>query len=86
MTKRIDDLVQQHATGALEAHDLRIRQAGPANFLEFRLVVPGEMTVAAAHEICDRIEVALKQFFFEKKNQKTSLTLVPGFWNAKLLN
>ncbi len=59
MTARIRDLVRTHATGALEAHDLRVRQAGPSYFLEFHLVVPGKMTVAAAHEICDRIETAL---------------------------
>jgi cation diffusion facilitator family transporter len=60
MTARIQDLVRLHATGALEAHDFRIRQAGAASFLEFHLVVPGEMTVDAAHVICDRIEAALK--------------------------
>ena len=60
MTARIHELVRLHATGALEAHDLRIRQAGPASFLEFHLVVPGEMSVTAAHAICDRIEAALK--------------------------
>jgi cation diffusion facilitator family transporter len=60
MTARIQDLVRLHAAGAIEAHDLRVRQAGPSYFLEFHLVVPGEMTVAAAHDICDRIEAALK--------------------------
>jgi cation diffusion facilitator family transporter len=60
ITARIQDLVRLHATGALEAHDLRMRQAGPACFLEFHLVVPGAMSVAAAHEICDRIEAALR--------------------------
>ena len=60
ITARIHALVRTHATGALEAHDLRVRQAGPASFLEFHLVVPGEMSVNAAHEICDRIEAALR--------------------------
>ncbi len=60
LTARIHELVRAHAAGALEAHDLRIRQAGPASFLEFHLVVPGAMTVEAAHEICDRIEAACK--------------------------
>jgi cation diffusion facilitator family transporter len=60
MRARIVELVRQHATGALEAHDFRTRQAGPASFLEFHLVVPGMMSVAAAHDICDRIEAALK--------------------------
>ena len=58
--ERVRALVREHAEGALEAHDLRMRHAGRTSFLEFHLVVPGGVTVAAAHEICDRIEAALK--------------------------
>jgi divalent metal cation (Fe/Co/Zn/Cd) transporter len=29
-------------------------------FVDFHLVVPGELTVSAAHRICDRIETALR--------------------------
>ena len=47
--------------GAIEAHDLRTRSAGPATFIEFHLVVPGSMTVAEAHGICDRLEEALAE-------------------------
>jgi cation diffusion facilitator family transporter len=57
---RIKTLVANSAAGAIETHDLRTRQAGRLTFLEFHLVVPGSMTVAAAHQICDRIEDALK--------------------------
>jgi divalent metal cation (Fe/Co/Zn/Cd) transporter len=57
---RIRELVAASAQGALEAHDLRTRHAGRLTFLEFHLVVPGSMTVAEAHAICDRIEDALK--------------------------
>ena len=57
---RIRQLVAEHAEGALEAHDLRTRHAGRLTFLEFHLVVPGGLTVAAAHAICDRVEAALK--------------------------
>jgi cation diffusion facilitator family transporter len=57
---RVRRLVGEHAEGALEAHDLRMRQGGRHTFLEFHLVVPGEMTVSAAHDICDRVEEALK--------------------------
>lgn len=57
---RIKELVRDSAAGAIEAHDLRTRHAGRLTFLEFHLVVPGSMTVAAAHEICDRIEDTLK--------------------------
>jgi cation diffusion facilitator family transporter len=60
VVERIRALVSEHAAGAIEAHDLRMRHAGRMTFLEFHLVVPGAITVAAAHEICDRIEAALK--------------------------
>jgi cation diffusion facilitator family transporter len=57
---RIRSLVGTHAVGAIEAHDMRMRQAGRSSFLEFHLVVPGAMSVAESHTICDRIEAALK--------------------------
>jgi cation diffusion facilitator family transporter len=57
---RIRQVVSDAAVGALEAHDLRSRHAGRLAFLEFHLVVPGTMTVAESHAICDRIEAALK--------------------------
>jgi cation diffusion facilitator family transporter len=60
VVNRIKDLVANSASGAIEAHDFRTRHAGRLTFLEFHLVVPGSMTVAAAHVICDRIEDTLK--------------------------
>lgn len=57
---RIRAIVAEQAEGAIEAHDLRSRHAGRFTFLEFHLVVPGSMTVREAHDICDRIEAALK--------------------------
>jgi divalent metal cation (Fe/Co/Zn/Cd) transporter len=44
----------------MEVHDLRTRQAGRATFIDFHLVVPGSLPVTEAHEICDRIEKALR--------------------------
>ncbi len=58
---RIRELVAESAVGALEAHDLRTRHAGRLTFLEFHLVVPGTMTVAESHAICDRIEETLQR-------------------------
>jgi cation diffusion facilitator family transporter len=60
IVERIRAVVGQTAEGAIEAHDLRTRHAGRQTFLEFHLVVPGAMQVAEAHEICDRIEAALR--------------------------
>jgi cation diffusion facilitator family transporter len=56
---RIRQIISQHAGGALEAHDVRTRHAGKLTFIEFHLVVPGEMSVRQAHDICDRVEAAL---------------------------
>lgn len=55
----IRTIIAAQGDGAVEAHDLRTRKAGQATFVEFHLVVPGDMTVHAAHEICDRLETAL---------------------------
>ena len=52
--------ISDNATGAIEAHDLRTRHAGPRIFIDFHLVVDGQTTVETAHDICDRIEQALK--------------------------
>lgn len=60
IVRRIREIVGLQAAGAIEAHDLRTRHAGRLTFLEFHLVVPGTMPVQVAHDICDRIEAALK--------------------------
>ncbi|MFC5066692.1 cation diffusion facilitator family transporter [Flaviflagellibacter deserti] len=56
----IKSIIATEAEGAIEAHDIRTRQAGRATFVDFHLVVAGDMTVSFAHDICDRIERALK--------------------------
>lgn len=58
--RQIREAIRSTGTGAIEAHDIRTRTAGRATFIEFHLVVPGEMTVADAHVICDRIEDAIR--------------------------
>lgn len=60
-TMLIKDIISSHAAGAIEAHDLRTRVAGQVTFIEFHLVVPSAMTVGDAHDICNRIEDALKK-------------------------
>jgi cation diffusion facilitator family transporter len=56
----IRQVISSNAEGAIEAHDVKTRQAGRVTFIEFHLVVPGSMTVASSHDMCDRIEDALK--------------------------
>jgi cation diffusion facilitator family transporter len=57
---RIREIIAANADGAMEAHDVRTRRAGKMSYVEFHLVVPGTMSVEAAHTICDRIEAALR--------------------------
>ena len=57
---RINTLIATSGTGSIEVHDLRARHAGRLTFVDFHLVVPGEMSVSVSHAICDRIEAALK--------------------------
>jgi cation diffusion facilitator family transporter len=57
----IHEAIRQSGAGAIEAHDIRARSAGAQTFIDFHLVVPGEMSVNEAHAICDRIETSLRE-------------------------
>ena len=57
---RIRAVIAANADGAIEAHDLRTRHAGRMTFVDFHLVVKGSMSVTQAHDICDRLERAIK--------------------------
>ena len=56
----IREVIANNAEGAIEAHDIRTRQAGRMTFIDFHLVVPGAMSVDDAHAICDGIEARLR--------------------------
>ena len=58
---RIREIIARAAEGAIEAHDIRTRQAGKMVFVDFHLVVPGAMSVENAHAICDSIEAQLRE-------------------------
>lgn len=58
--KTIREVISANAEGAIEAHDIRTRQAGKMTFIDFHLVVPGSMSVDDAHAICDHIEAKLR--------------------------
>ncbi|GBR53268.1 cation efflux system protein [Neokomagataea thailandica NBRC 106555] len=56
----VRNAISQSATGAIEAHDVRIRKVGDLHFVEFHLVVQNDMSVDEAHTICDRVEAAIR--------------------------
>ena len=45
----------------LEVHDLRTRSSGARRFVDFHLIVSSELSVQAAHDLCDEIENAILQ-------------------------
>lgn len=56
----IKKAIAEHSAGVLNVHDLKTRRAGSAAFIDFHVVVPAVMTVREAHDICDRLEDAIR--------------------------
>jgi divalent metal cation (Fe/Co/Zn/Cd) transporter len=74
IVETLRQIIATHGDGAIEAHDLRTRHAGQVIFVEFHLVVPGMMSVAEAHIICDRIEAKMRATV---RNVRVSIHLEP---------
>ena len=72
----IRTIIANEGNGALEAHDLRARLAGPVTFIEFHLVVDGHLSVNEAHEICDRIENKLSK---KLQNSQINIHVEPEY-------
>ncbi|ANH04888.1 cation transporter [Shinella sp. HZN7] len=56
----IQAAIAASGAGSLGVHDLKTRRAGAATFVDFHLVVPARMPVGEAHDICDRLEDAIR--------------------------
>lgn len=61
VVEQIHRVIGEHQGESIGYHDLRARHAGHTTFIQFSLVVPGVMTVARSHALCDRIEEALRR-------------------------
>jgi len=57
--QRAETLIRNALPPGASFHALRTRKAGARRFVELHLLVPGTMTVASSHSLCDRIEAAL---------------------------
>ena len=60
-SEMIRQAIMDNAAGSSGVHDLRTRRAGSAAFIDFHLVVSENMPVGEAHDICDRLETAIKK-------------------------
>jgi len=53
---RIVAIICDHASEYAGFHGLRTRRSGPEIFIEFHLVVPGEVSVTQSHDLADHLE------------------------------
>lgn len=49
--------------GVLGAHDLRTRVSGQHWFVQLHLELPGQLTLSAAHALCEQVEAAIIEHF-----------------------
>ncbi len=52
----IEQILKQHSDEVFHYHNLRTRKAGPNRFIDFHILVRGETSVQAAHDLCEAIE------------------------------
>lgn len=61
----IAESIRKHQGIEATFHGLRTRKSGPKRFIDFHLLVPGETTVRASHDLCciieEEIEAALER-------------------------
>jgi cation diffusion facilitator family transporter len=53
---RLEQAIERHSASYLEVHDLRTRRAGRDIFVDFHLILPADMPLQQAHDICDAVE------------------------------
>lgn len=58
---RIRSVLQSRLGDDYDFTGLRTRKSGSRRFIEFNLLVPGSMSVDAAHQLCDQLEDALSE-------------------------
>jgi cation diffusion facilitator family transporter len=54
--KKVHEAIAAHGQDFVEFHELRARKSGSQRFIDLHLVVPQDMPIRMAHDICSRIE------------------------------
>jgi cation diffusion facilitator family transporter len=57
---RIKEIICEHASIYAGFHGLKTRRSGPEIFIDFHLVMPGEISVQQAHDLTDHLEADLR--------------------------
>jgi cation diffusion facilitator family transporter len=58
--EKIGEAVRAAAGVGAIFHGLRTRKSGPRRFVELHLLLPGETTIQAGHEVCKRVEAEIQ--------------------------
>jgi cation diffusion facilitator family transporter len=58
--ERIKRIICDHQSDYAGFHDLKTRRSGPEIFIEFHLVMPGEISVLQSHDFADHLESDLR--------------------------
>jgi cation diffusion facilitator family transporter len=66
----VEEVLHRYVGKQRVYHNLRTRKAGSQRFVEFHLLVPGDMSVSAAHALCEQIENEIRQ-----RLQNTTVTI-----------
>ena len=56
----IYNTLKNYTSDCISYHKFRTRKSGAQKYLDFHLEVPEDMTVRDAHDLCDKIEIDLK--------------------------
>ncbi len=59
--EKIRSTVLKRTGEFLDVHQLRSRKSGDHRYVDFHVVVPKDMSVERAHELCDQVESEIKQ-------------------------
>jgi len=60
---RIKQTICEHSSEYAGFHDLKTRRSGPDIFIDFHLVVPGNISVEQSHDLADHLESDLRVEF-----------------------
>jgi cation diffusion facilitator family transporter len=61
----IADVLAPYRAEGIEFHALRTRSSGSRRFISLHVLVPGTWTVQQGHDLCERIELALRRALTE---------------------
>ena len=59
--RHVREVLDRYATGGVQFHALRSRQAGARRFVSVHVLVPGRWTVQRGHHLLERIEADIRQ-------------------------